>query len=72
MLLSWLEIGPIKAFEHYTKATSSANTSLLSANEKLEERHKFLSKSLSVSYEQPLYLKGQPFNTCTITRALLF
>jgi ethanolamine-phosphate phospho-lyase len=57
MLLSWLEIGPIKAFEHYTNATSSASSSSLSANEKLEERHKFLSKSLSVSYEQPLYLK---------------
>lgn len=57
MLLRWLEIGPIKALQHYTNCTYSANTSSLSINEKLEERHRFLSKTLSVSYEQPLYLK---------------
>ncbi len=57
MLLRWLEIGPIKALQHFINCTSSANTSSLTISEKLEERHRFLSKSLSVSYEQPLYLK---------------
>ncbi len=61
LLYKWLTISPIKARDTFRMAAGFQSSGKTSLDKQLELRHKYLSKSLSLSYESPIQMERSAF-----------
>lgn len=61
LLYKWLTINPVKAKYAFRSAAGFEPGNKKVLNQQLELRRKFISSSLSLSYEEPIYMKQSAF-----------
>lgn len=61
MLHKWIAINPIKAKNEFYKAVGFTIEKVVDVDAIIQKRHQHFSSNLSVSYHQPIYMKGAAF-----------
>ncbi len=61
MIHNWLKIGPIKAENSFREAVGFSKKSMKSTKESVDQRYKYLSPILSLSYQQPIQMERSAF-----------
>ena len=61
MLRKLLTLNPIAVEQHFLKALGFERNAKQEVSKKLQERHRYFSKTLSVSYQKPIYMTRSVF-----------